>query len=506
MSRKFIAERYLKDVVPFLPLDESWKTTIVTGLAVDSRKIQKGNCFVAYPGHHSDGRDFLAAALHSGAESALVEATGFDDSQNFAVPVVKVPDLKSRLGEIASAFYGNPSSQLKLLAITGTNGKTSVSQLVAQALDYLGSACGVIGTLGNGLVGELEPTSNTTPDIVECNRVLHEMLQRGARCVTMETSSHGLVQGRVDGLSIFGALVTNISRDHLDYHGTMEEYTRAKSLLVSHPGLEHLVLNLDDERVAAMSRDRQPQCALWTFSLQNRDDATVTATKVHFDQDGISLQVRYADQTATIQSSLIGEFNGANLLAGLTLLMSTGIPLSQAAAAMSVAQPVAGRMQRGPSAAGQPMVVIDFAHTPDALEKVLLSLRRHVPGRIWCVFGCGGDRDAGKRPLMAEVVADLADEVVITADNPRSESFGRIVAQMVKGVPEKVAFQVIEDRSAAVAHAISNAEADDVVLIAGKGHENYQEIRGVKHPYSDLSAATKALLETPGNDDARGED
>ena len=493
MSTKQTTERYLKDIVPFLQLKESWKHTVVTGLAVDSRKIQQGNCFVAYPGHHSDGRDFLASAFQSGARSALVEAADYSPEQSYETPVVTVPNLKSRLGEIASTFYGNPSKQMKLLAITGTNGKTSVSQLVAQALDYLGQACGVIGTLGNGMVGELEATANTTPDIVECNRVLANMLEQGACCVTMETSSHGLVQGRVDGLTIYSGLVTNISRDHLDYHGSMEEYTRAKALLVAHPGLKHLVLNLDDERVAAMSNSVMPDCSLWTFSLQNRDDVTVAATQVHYDKDGIRLDVRFGNQVASISSTLIGEFNGANLLAGLTLLLSAGIPLIRAAEAMSLAKPVPGRMQSVPSRVDQAMVVIDFAHTPDALEKVLLALRHHTGGRIWCVFGCGGNRDAGKRPLMAEIVAGLADEMVITADNPRSEAFSRIVSDMVKGVPENVAFQIIENRDAAVTHAITNAGADDLVLIAGKGHEDYQEIAEIKQPYSDLAAARKAL-------------
>jgi len=493
MSTHQVMARYLKDIVPFLPLQESWKHTVVTGLAVDSRKIQQGNCFVAYPGHDSDGRDFLMAAFKAGAQSALVEAKDFNPEKIDEAPIVQIPNLKSRLGEIASAFYGDPSKQMKLLAITGTNGKTSVSQLVAQALEYLGQPCGVIGTLGNGMVGALEATTNTTPDIVECNRVLSDMLKQGARCVTMETSSHGLVQGRVDGLTIFSGLVTNISRDHLDYHGSMAEYTRAKALLAGHPGIKHLVLNLDDERVAAMSNSVLSECTIWTFSMQNRNDATVAATQVHYDNSGICMDLRFGTQKATIRSALIGEFNAENLLAGLVLLMSSGVSLASAAAAMSQAKPVAGRMQRVPSMSGQPVVVIDFAHTPDALEKVLLALRIHTVGKIWCVFGCGGNRDAGKRPLMAEVVAGLADEMVITADNPRGEEFNRIVSDMVKGIPENVAFQIVEDRNVAVAHAIANASSDDLVLIAGKGHEGYQEVSGVKQPYSDLSAVQSAM-------------
>lgn len=492
MNGNLEVERYLEDLVPFLQLEENWKKTVVTGLAVDSRKVKAGNCFLAYPGHHSDGREFLSAAVSAGAGSALVEAEGFE-TQSYGVPVIAVPGLKNRLGDIASEFYGNPSAKLKLVAITGTNGKTSVSQLLAQALDYLGQPCGVVGTLGNGLVGKLQSTINTTPDVVDCNRLLAEMHEQGATCVTMETSSHGLVQGRVDGLSIYSALVTNISRDHLDYHGTMEAYAEAKALLVSHPGLEHLVLNWDDERVAAMTASMQKETRLWSFSLQNRDDVAVRTSSVHYGKQGIELVVCHGDSQARLHSELIGEFNGANLVASLTLLLTFGVELAEAVQALSKVKPVLGRMQRVPATIDQPMVIIDFAHTPDALEKALLALKRHAEGRIWCVFGCGGDRDAGKRPLMAEVVAELADELVITADNPRSETFSGIVSDMVKGIPHSVAFQVIEDRADAVAYAISNAAAGDVVLIAGKGHEDYQEIAGRKHPYSDFDAAMSAL-------------
>ena len=492
MSGVLKVERHLEDLVPFVQLDDSWKKTVVTGLAVDSRKVKEGFCFLAYPGHQSDGRAFVSAAVASGAGSVLVEADGFE-RVDCSVPVVAVPDLKGRLGEIASEYYGNPSAGLKLLAITGTNGKTSVSQLVAQALESFGQRAGVIGTLGNGLLGELSATVNTTPDVVDCNRLLADMKAAGARFVSMETSSHGLIQGRVDGLTIYTALVTNISRDHLDYHGTMDAYCAAKTLLVTHPGLQHVVLNWDDARVVDMAKSVHGDTKLWTFSLQNRDDVTVGTESIHYGKQGIEMVVRFGAARATLKSELIGEFNGANLLASLTLLLASGVDLAQAVAALSAVKPVVGRMQRVLGAPHQPMVIIDFAHTPDALEKALLALRRHADRRIWCVFGCGGDRDSGKRPLMAEVVAELADEFIVTTDNPRSESFATIVADIVKGIPQGVAFQVIEDRMAAVAYAIGNASAHDVVLIAGKGHEDYQEVAGEKLPYSDLNAAQAAL-------------
>lgn len=497
MSEVFVRERFLHEIVPFLTISENWKNTVVTGLAVDSRKVQAGNCFIAYPGHHSDGRDYLRAAFSAGAGCALVEAEGLQQESLPAVsnpqPVIPVPQLQSKLGVIAALFYGDPSTHLKLLAITGTNGKTSVSQLVAQALDFLGQPCGVIGTLGNGLVGRLESTANTTPDVVESNRLLAEMLEQGASFVTMETSSHGLVQGRVDGLSVYSALVTNISRDHLDYHGTMEAYAEAKTLLARHPDLKHLILNFDDQRVAAMAASANESTCIWTFSQRNVKEASVVATAIEYSKQGMAVTVQCGDELATIHSSLIGEFNGANLLAALTMLLSVGISLRSAAEALSHADPVVGRMQRVHANNDLPMVVVDFAHTPDALEKALLALRRHTDGKIWCVFGCGGERDSGKRPLMAEVVAELADEMIITADNPRSEKLSTIVSDMVKGIPPQSAFQIIEDRATAVAHAIVNAAPQDVILVAGKGHENYQEIQGAKLPYSDGLACEAAL-------------
>lgn len=485
--------RDLQGIVPFLSIRDDWKNTVVTGLAVDSRKVQAGNCFIAYPGHGSDGRNFLRAAFSAGASSALVDAEGFAVDPSIERPVIPVDALRSRLGLIAANFYGDPSSQLKLLAITGTNGKTSVSQLVAQALDYLGKRCGVIGTLGNGLVGKLELTTNTTPDVVECNRLLADMLVQGAEVVTMEASSHGLIQGRIDGLHVHTALVTNISRDHLDYHGTMEAYAEAKALLACHVGLKNLVLNLDDERVAAMRSVAAPDTRIWSFSLDDSKAATVKATNVVYGKQGVDIYVEHEGQSAVVRSNLIGEFNSSNLLASLTLMLSAGVELRLAADALSHCKPVIGRMQRISFEADQPMVIVDFAHTPDALEKALIALRKHTQGRIWCVFGCGGDRDAGKRPLMAAVAAELADKVILTADNPRSEKLSTILSDMVNGLPPQVAFQIVDDRADAVAEAILNAAVGDVVLVAGKGHEDYQEIQGVKYAYSDVQQCRLAL-------------
>ncbi|MAR89908.1 MAG: UDP-N-acetylmuramoyl-L-alanyl-D-glutamate--2,6-diaminopimelate ligase [Pseudomonadales bacterium] len=492
MRTEYARERSLGQIVPFIKLQPEWQALKVTGLAVDSRQVRAGDCFLAYPGHHADGRDYLRAAFAAGAACALVEAAGFEPPTDLN-PLVPVAGLKTQLGVIADNFYDHPSAALGLLAVTGTNGKTSVSQLAAQALTALGQRCGVIGTLGNGLLEALEPAVNTTPDVVACNRLLAAMRNQGAAFVTMETSSHGLEQGRVNGLCIRAAVFTNISRDHLDYHGSMAAYTAAKARLARHPGLRHLILNADDERVMAMAGCASPETRLWTFSLRPEVDATLRLMAADYHQHGMRSRVAYGQQQAEIRSPLIGEFNSANLLATLALLLAVEVPLDQAADALSRCQPVPGRMQRIVAKAGGPVVVVDFAHTPAALEHALVAVRRHTPGRLWCVFGCGGDRDRGKRPLMAATVARLADELVLTADNPRSEKVGAILADMSKGIPVQVAFQSIEDRTQAIHYAIRNAAADDLILIAGKGDETYQEVAGVRHPYSDSAVAQAAL-------------
>lgn len=486
-------QQLLHDMVSEQAIKAEWKQTKVTGLTVDSRKVEKGNCFIAYPGHHSDGRDYLLSAEKAGAGSALVEQDGFQRIEELTIPLVLVPQLQSQLGEIANRFYDTPSQKLKLVAVTGTNGKTSVTQLIAQALQYLGNQSGVIGTLGNGLVGHLNETSNTTPDVIEINRLLFEMVKRGAEFAAMETSSHGLVQGRVDGLCINTALITNISRDHLDYHGTMEAYREAKSLLAKRPGLTNLVLNADDELVISMESLAQPGVYIWSFSQRHQTDVSVCAKDIAFHSSGMEILVEYQGQSAALNSPLVGEFNASNLLAAVTVLLTQGVSLQEACKALSNVQPVEGRMQGLSTNEMLPAVVIDFAHTPDALEKALLALRRHCSGKLWCVFGCGGDRDPGKRPQMAEVVSRLADELVITADNPRGEKLSDIIGQMVKGIPQGTSFQIVEERVRAVEFAICNARAGDVVLLAGKGHEAYQEINGIKHEYSDIAAATAVI-------------
>lgn len=468
-------------------------SVVVTGLALDSRKVRPGDCFLAFPGHVVDGRDFIQDALQRGAVAVLAEAHGLQAEP--AGSVIAVADLQRKLGAIAGRFFQFPSNNMSLIAVTGTNGKTTVTQLIAHALLEIGHKAGVIGTLGNGPVGELAATGNTTPDVVAVNALLWQMLQQGIDAVAMEASSHGLVQGRLDDLALHTGVITNLSRDHLDYHGSMEAYRDAKALLAQHPSLRHLVLNADDDAVVSMRSLASASCHVSTFSLQPAAQADIKAIFVEFAAHGLVMEVDAQGERLRIESPLVGEFNAANLLAALAALLTMNIAPETACAALSKVRPVAGRMQMVDivGAMDLPAVVVDFAHTPDALEKVLVALRRHCPGLLWCVFGCGGDRDAGKRPLMGKAVANFADRMVVTSDNPRGEKPARIIADIVKGIPTGTAFEIIEDRSAAIGYAIRNAGPADLVLLAGKGHEDYQEIQGVKHPFSDVKVALDAL-------------
>ncbi|HVL02770.1 MAG TPA: UDP-N-acetylmuramoyl-L-alanyl-D-glutamate--2,6-diaminopimelate ligase [Dongiaceae bacterium] len=492
--------RRLEEFVPILKQqrglhNSEWSDTRVNGLAVDSRKIRLGDCFIAYPGHFSDGRAFIAAAVQKGAAAVLAEADGLQVPPGVNVPVVPMSGLQSQLGAIASAFYGNPSQQLQLVAVTGTNGKTTVTQLIAHALHQLNIVSGVMGTLGNGLAGQLAPTNNTTPDIIDINRLLHEMRQHSARVVAMEASSHGLVQGRLDGLTLHTGIITNLSRDHLDYHGSMDAYRDAKALLASNATLRTLIVNADDAQVMGMAANARDGVQVMTFSLNQNSGATLVARDLDFHANGLRLQVSIDGQTAVLESPLVGEFNASNLLAALAGLLALDVSLADACRALGQVQPVAGRVEmvNPQKSVNEPAVVVDFAHTPDALEKVILSLRRHCAGKLWCVFGCGGDRDAGKRPLMGAVVARDADETIITADNPRTEKLKNIIGHIVKGIPPESAFKIIEDRTQAVEFAVLNAAGEDLILLAGKGHEDYQDVQGTKHSYSDLDVARQAL-------------
>ena len=466
-------------------------------LTADSRAVKMGSIFAAFPGTVLDGRDYIAEAIARGAAAVLYERGGFSWNDAWDVPNLGIDNLRGRISEIAGHVHGNPSDSLWVVGVTGTNGKTSVSQWIAAACDALGRRAAVVGTLGNGMVGERVEGKNTTPDPIVLQRSLAEYLRRGARVVAMEVSSHGLDQGRVSGIKYDCAVFTNLTRDHLDYHGTMESYAEAKYRLFSARGLRHAVINVDDAcGVEFAGKLAGGTIDVITYGTQSA--ARVRASNVRLSDSGVQFHVTSEWGSADVSSQVLGAFNVSNLLAVLGTLVASGIAFETAVDAVGALQPVPGRLER--IGGGElPLVVIDYAHTPDALEKALQALRPAVraPHRLVCVFGCGGDRDPGKRPLMAQAAARLADHVVVTSDNPRTEDPHAIIAQILAGIPQAKA-EAVEDRQVAIFSAIHHARPGDVVLLAGKGHETYQEIAGVRHPFSDREVASAALAQWDG--------
>lgn len=464
-----------------------------SAITADSRKVQAGSLFLAYPGVHSDGRNYIAQAIEAGAAAVVWDSRDYVWNPAWQVVNVGVPALKEQVGAIAAEFYGQPSQQLNMIGVTGTNGKTSVSQWIAQAMTALGQKTAVVGTIGNGFVDAQVEASNTTPDAILLQAMLAGYAEQGAKAVAMEVSSHGLHQGRVNSVQFDVAVLTNLSRDHLDYHETMEEYAAAKELLFSWPGLAMAIINADDafgQRIAGKLKSQGKP--LLSYGLQQGD---VRASDLQLHQHGLSMQVSTPQGDAVINAPVLGRFNAYNVLAVLATLLAVGVSLQHAAAAIAKIKPVAGRMQQF-GGGDKPLVVVDYAHTPDALEKVLATLREQATGKLVCVFGCGGDRDAGKRPLMGAVATKLADSIIVTSDNPRSEDPLSIIKQVVSGIDEDdtaKTYLVEPDRAAAIKQAVQSAQGGDIVLVAGKGHEDYQEISGVRTPFSDAAVAQAAL-------------
>lgn len=470
-------------------LPQAHSAVLIRELTLDSRKVRPGDLFLAVPGASHDGRTHIADALAHGAAAVAYEAEGAPVLESTDVELLPVRDLAGQLSAIAGRFYGEPSRSLELIGVTGTNGKTSVSQLIAQALDQLGKRCGLIGTLGTGFYDALESGRHTTPDPLAVQATLANLYRGGARTVAMEVSSHGLQQGRVEALAFDIAVFTNLSRDHLDYHGTMEAYGAAKARLLAWPGLACRVINLDDPFGRQLAE--QPGVRLYGYSLED-SQAAVYCRNIRFDDQGVRAELVTPNGQGLLRSNLLGRFNLSNLLAVIATLLAMEYSLDDILRLLPRLNGSVGRMQRL-GGGDRPLVVVDYAHTPDALEKVLEALRPHVKGRLLCLFGCGGDRDRGKRPLMAAVAERLADEVMVTDDNPRSEEPQAILDEIRGGFanPEAVCF--VPGRGEAIARLIAEAGPDDVVLLAGKGHEDYQEIAGVRHPFSDLDEAAAAL-------------
>lgn len=481
----------------------------ISSLVTDSRKVKPGDTFVAYPGGQADGRNFIAQAIAQGANAVIWEVQHFSWNSAWQIPNLAVSDLRKHAGALADYVYAQPSEKLWMVGVTGTNGKTSCSHWISQSLNAQGRKTALIGTLGNGFPNALQPTLNTTPDAFSVHALLAEYVRQQAQAVAMEVSSHALEQGRVNAVQFDVALLTNLSRDHLDYHGDMTHYAAAKRRLFDWQKLKFAILNLDDDfgsELAGQLQDASVETIAYGLTEKALQQAERLGMRMVFggnlsmNSGGFILQVHSSWGGGELRSDLLGKFNASNMLGTLAVLLVSGVTLPEALHELEKLQAVAGRMQT--LGGGEvPSVVVDYAHTPDALEKVLCALREVAEaegGKLICVFGCGGDRDRGKRPMMGQVVAKLADVCIVTSDNPRSEDPHEIIASIVPGIEAGLAgkacgYQVVEGRAEAIALAIREAQAKDTVLLAGKGHEEYQEINGVKHAFSDIEEAMRAL-------------
>lgn len=486
-----------------------WLRARVRGtLHTDSRRVGAGDGFIAWPGAAVDGRKYVSAALTQGAAACLVERKGLEHFDLDRESVASYEGLKAGSGPIAAAYYEQPSSQLDVLAVTGTNGKTSTSWWLAQALSGLAQPipCGLIGTLGVGKApmpgdaqqgrSEVVSTGLTTPDPVLLQRTLRSFADEGLKACAIEASSIGLEERRLDGTQIHTAIFTNFSQDHLDYHGSMQAYWLAKAALFDWPGLRAAVVNIDDVKGFELARTLKGRALdLWTVSCQAGTGARLHARDIAMGEQGMRLKVCEGASELALSTALIGNYNVANLLCVIATLRTLNVPLAAAVQVCRGLHPVPGRLEFIASP-GQPLGVVDYAHTPDALVQVLLALAPLAVqrgGRLWCVFGCGGDRDTQKRPLMGAAAEEHADIVVLTSDNPRSESPESIIEQIRSGFKNAEVATVQADRAQAIAHALQHAGSADVVLVAGKGHEEFQELQGRKVPFSDRQQVQQAL-------------
>jgi UDP-N-acetylmuramoyl-L-alanyl-D-glutamate--2,6-diaminopimelate ligase len=463
----------------------------IGGICQDSRQVKPGDLFFARNGVSHKGIDFVCSAAAEGAVAAIVDDAELAaaDSIDVTIPLIGVTDVAALIGEVASRFFGEPSLHMRVVGVTGTNGKTSSAHYIAQLLQGCGEVCGLIGTVGNGLLGQLRESTHTTPDAIGVHRLLAELRDSGATAVVMEVSSHALDQQRISGVHFNAAGFTNLSRDHLDYHGDMDSYGAAKARLFFEMEIDHQVVNADDAFGATILARKDGQDRI---GFGESERAEVRATGVVLSATGIIARIETARGTFALDTGLIGRFNLSNLLLAIAITEQMGYPQQQIERALQHLTPVAGRMQR--VSRQTPLVVVDYAHTPDALEKALEALRNHCQGRLCCVFGCGGDRDTGKRAQMAQVAERLSDRIVVTSDNPRTEDPQQIIQMIMAGFSRSASVTSETDRKRAIEQAIAALQPDDILLIAGKGHENYQDIQGVKMPFDDLAVAREALV------------
>jgi UDP-N-acetylmuramoyl-L-alanyl-D-glutamate--2,6-diaminopimelate ligase len=497
-SRQHPAHPQIADALDWL------RTRIAPGanLHADTRTVAAGDAFLAYAVDGADNRPFIENAIERGAAVVLYQPEGFAGNVDPSLALA-VPSLNELAGPIASGWYGAPSEAMLMVGVTGTNGKTSCSQWISAALTAVGQRCAIIGTLGSGMPGQLVHTGFTTPDAPQLQRSLAQLRAAGAQAVAMEVSSHALHQGRVNGTAFDIAVFTNLTQDHLDYHGTFAAYESAKARLFDWPDLRCAVINRDDEagrRLIDATRGRVRTIAYGIDARADapRSDARLVASNVHATPVGTAFHLESDWGEADVEVGTLGAFNVSNLLGVLGALLAAGVPFPAALAELAKLEPVNGRMQRlgGRLQNDEPLVVIDYAHTPDALEKTLDALRPIATtrgGQLVCMFGCGGDRDATKRPLMGAIAERLADTVVVTSDNPRSEDPQSIIEQIVAGMSDAAKARRIEDRASAILQAVRGAAREDVVVLAGKGHEATQEIMGKKRAFSDQDHARLAL-------------
>nr|CAA6830230.1 MAG: UDP-N-acetylmuramoylalanyl-D-glutamate--2,6-diaminopimelate ligase (EC [uncultured Thiotrichaceae bacterium] len=482
-------------------LPDALRNIEVSGFSLDNHQIADGMVFVALNGTQTHGLKYAGAAVQAGASVVLYEPEGVGVIPELEVPVLAVSGLANKLGVIASRFYGQPSHYLSVVGVTGTDGKTSVTHFIAEAQNALDKQAAVLGTIGIGKPGNLEPATHTTPDAVQLHARLRALAGQGFESVAMEVSSHALDQARVGGVRFDTVVLTNLTRDHLDYHGTVEAYAEAKRKLFHWDGVKAAVLNLDDAFGRELANELQGKnCDVLGYGVGNSVDYppnAIVASNAYFDHNGIHAEISSPWGLGALYAPVLGRFNLENLLATLAVLLAQGVEFSSALIAMQQVNTVPGRMERVHASGQQSdaLVVVDYAHTPGALTSVLSALKGHVRQRLICVFGCGGDRDVGKRPLMAAIAEQLADVVIVTNDNPRTESPEHIFTDIRAGFndPNKVIFE--HDRANAIRRAITSAEVGDVVLIAGKGHETVQVVQQESLPFDDREQAEMALQE-----------
>jgi UDP-N-acetylmuramoyl-L-alanyl-D-glutamate--2,6-diaminopimelate ligase len=471
---------------------------VATGIQMDSRLLQKGDLFLACFGNNHDAREYINEAVEMGVAAVLAESGGEWQGVRIIqdVAVIAIDNLSAKLGEIAARFYSHPSRRLSVIGITGTNGKTSCSQFIAQALASSGFSCGTMGTLGYGVYGKLKETQLTTPDSVFTQMALAEMAQDGIDPVVMEVSSVGLHQRRVKAVKFDTAIFTNLTRDHLDYHESMDDYGDNKKKLFTTKGLSRAIINLDDPYALSVINAIAPSVDVCTYSLKN-SAATVYAESLSLTQKGFEARIVTPIGAGTVKGKLFGYFNVSNLMAVITTLINylpkkKAIDIEQLCELVSGLSPVDGRMEII-SDFEEITAVVDYAHTPEGLRSALKGLRDHFSGNIWCVFGCGGNRDKGKRPIMGEIAEAFADRLIIADDNPRNEEGDDIVQHILSGMSKPEQALIERDREKAIAYAIANAEPGDVVMVAGKGHETYQDVGGSRLIFSDANQVRLAL-------------